>query len=128
MNMAGKPSLMISMPQNQRILDNNKIIIFCLELILLAPLFSNFANAQSSIFRTCMERAEAIKTTAQLRDSGMNMAEYRKKFTELYGHPPGPAENDIIVPVFVGAKNYSPNKLYDIATRGCIRNYGGTNR
>lgn len=75
-------------------------------------------HADEATFNLCMARAQAIQTTAQVRDSGVSEHDYEVRYSKLAGRPLNAAENEVVTVVYA-ASSYSPRQLYRLAASGC---------
>lgn len=76
------------------------------------------AAAQSPAFRSCMERAEAIRITAQVRDRGVNQVDYIAGLKKFNGRELSAYENEVITTAYA-AKAISPDELERMAVTAC---------
>lgn len=76
------------------------------------------AHADETMFNLCMARANAIRTTAEVRDSGVSQHEYEVRYAKMAGRPLTAAESEVVIAAY-GAPIYSPSQLYRIAVSGC---------
>lgn len=89
-------------------------------LILSWPILvaSHCVYADEATFNLCMARANAIRTTAEVRDKGVSQHEYEVRYVQMAGRPLTAAENEVVILAY-GASDYSPSQLYNIAVNGC---------
>ena len=67
-----------------------------------------------------MARAQAIESTATVRDSGVSQRDYEIAYSQHVGRPLVTAEKEVIVLAYA-TPGYSPQQLLQIAINGCQR-------
>ncbi|KKI37496.1 hypothetical protein VI03_18175 [Burkholderia vietnamiensis] len=77
-----------------------------------------YVHADEATFKLCMARAEAIESTAEVRDSGVSQNQYEVRYAKMAGRPLTAAENEVVILAYA-APNYSPSQLYRLAVSGC---------
>lgn len=70
--------------------------------------------ADESALNLCMARADAIRTTAEVRDTGVSQQEYEVRYANMVGRPLNAVENEVVILAYA-TPNYSPSQLHRIA-------------
>ncbi|WP_316893436.1 hypothetical protein [Ralstonia mannitolilytica] len=66
----------------------------------------------------CIERAEAIRITAKVRDSGVSQADYTAGFKKANGRDLSAYENEVVMIAFA-ANSISSDELHRMAVAAC---------
>ncbi len=92
--------------------------IFYAALMVLLVLGWQEAKAQGIALQMCMERAEAIRITAQVRDRGVSQSDYIAGLKKFNRRDLTAYENEVVT-IAYAVKKISPDELMRMAVASC---------